>query len=172
MLNSSVLLLNQNYVPLNICPARRAVILVWRGKAEILESDSRELRSASQTFSLPSVIRLVYMVKRPRPHLGRLTRQKVFLRDRYTCQYCGKQTSDLTIDHVIPRHLGGKHSWDNVVSACKACNYRKAGKSFKDAGMKLLHAPAPPTFSGDYVIYRHFDMHPGWEKYFPHGKQK
>ncbi len=115
---SSVLVLNQNYEPLNVCNARRALVLVEGGKAEVLEHamNLAELRSPSRSFRRPSVIRLVYMIKRPRPRV-RLTRREIFMRDHYTCQYCGLKTRDLTLDHVIPRHRGGKHTWDNLVSA-------------------------------------------------------
>lgn len=165
MVNSSVLVLNQNYEPLNICQARRAVVLMLRGKAEVLESDSREIRSPSFSIHLPSVIRLVYLVKRPQPQ-RRLTRREILIRDRHTCQYCGKETRELTLDHVIPRHLGGKHDWDNVVSACKACNHRKAGRSPKDAGMKLIRHPSEPPPVRYYVVYP-VQAHPEWEKYLP-----
>ncbi len=165
MVNSSVLVLNQNYEPLNICQARRAVVLMLRGKAEVLESDSREIRSPSFSIHLPSVIRLVYLVKRPQPQ-RRLTRREILIRDRYTCQYCGKETRELTLDHVIPRHLGGKHDWDNVVSACKACNHRKAGRSPKDAGMKLIRHPSEPPPVRYYIVYP-VQAHPEWEKYLP-----
>src|SRR5947209_7675057 len=109
MSNAAVLVLNQNYEPLNVCNARRAFILVDRGKAEIIEHGEGGLRSAFQTFPLPSVIRLIYMIRRPRPKM-RLTRREIFVRDHYTCQYCGRQTKDLTIDHVLPRHRGGPHT--------------------------------------------------------------
>lgn len=165
MVNSSVLVLNQNYEPLNICQARRAVVLMLRGKAEVLESDSREIRSPSFSIHLPSVIRLVYLVKRPQPQ-RRLTRREILIRDRYTCQYCGKETRELTLDHVIPRHLGGKHDWDNVVSACKACNHRKAGRSPKEAGMKLIRRPSEPPPVRYYIVYP-VQTHPEWEKYLP-----
>jgi len=165
MVNSSVLVLNQNYEPLNICQARRAVVLMLRGKAEVLESDSREIRSPSFSIHLPSVIRLVYLVKRPQPQ-RRLTRREILIRDRHTCQYCGKETRELTLDHVIPRHLGGKHDWDNVVSACKACNHRKAGRSPKDAGMKLIRHPSEPPPVRYYIVYP-VQAHPEWEKYLP-----
>jgi 5-methylcytosine-specific restriction endonuclease McrA len=165
MVNSPVLVLNQNYEPLSVCRARRAVVLMLKGKVEVLESDSRELHSPSYSIPLPSVIRLVYLVKRPLPR-PRLTKQAVFLRDHYTCQYCGTEAKDLTLDHVIPRHLGGKHEWNNVVSACKACNYRKAGRSPKEAGMKLIRQPSPPSHQSRYLIYP-TQAHPEWQKYMP-----
>src|SRR5690606_16912750 len=88
---TSVLVLNQNYEPLTVCNARRAFVLVDKGKAEILEHGDGFLRTTIESFPRPSVIRLIYMIKRPRPQM-RLTRREVFVRDRYTCQYCGKQS--------------------------------------------------------------------------------
>ena len=111
---SSVLVLNQNYEPLNVCNARRALVLVDGGKAEVLEHAFGDIRTPSRAIPRPSVIRLVYMIKRPRPRV-RLTRREIFMRDGYTCQYCGLKSRDLTLDHVIPRHRGGPHSWENLV---------------------------------------------------------
>src|ERR671936_647207 len=120
----TVLVLNQNYEPLNVCNPMRAFVLVDRGKAEVLEHGLGSWRSASRTYPLPSVIRLIYLIKRPRPQM-RLSRREVFNRDRYTCQYCGHHGQrDLTLDHVLPRHRGGRHTWDNLVTACKACKHR------------------------------------------------
>src|SRR5581483_7232597 len=140
---SPVLVLNQNYEPLNVCNARRALVLVNGGKAEVLEHGDGELRSTSITFRRPSVIRLVYLIKRPRPRV-RLTRREIFIRDHFTCQYCGVKTKDLTIDHLIPRHRGGRHTWDNLVSACRGCNHRKGGKTLEEARMALRIPPFEP----------------------------
>jgi 5-methylcytosine-specific restriction endonuclease McrA len=168
VVNSPVLVLNQNYEPLDVCRARRAVVLIWRGKAEMIEKNSGMLSSATMTIDLPSVIRLVYMIKRPRTQ-RKLSRREVFLRDNFTCQYCGRQTRELTIDHVTPRRLGGKHTWDNVVSACKSCNQRKAGRSPRVAGMELLRHPTTPPMVGYHIVYHRFDEHPEWRKYIPLG---
>ena len=100
------LVLNQNYEPLNICNVRRAILLVFDGKAEIIESNGMRLHSATREFPAPSVIRMVYLIRRPHPRV-KLTRKEVFIRDGYTCQYCGRQCHDLTIDHVVPRSRGG-----------------------------------------------------------------
>jgi 5-methylcytosine-specific restriction endonuclease McrA len=167
MINSPVLVLNQNYEPLDVCRARRAVVLIWRGKAEMLEKNSGMLNSATMTIPIPSVIRLVYMIKRPRTQ-RKMSRREVFLRDNHTCQYCGRQTRELTIDHVTPRRLGGRHTWDNVVSACKTCNQRKAGRSPRVAGMDLMRQPCPPATVGYHIVFHRFDEHPEWHKYIPH----
>ena len=166
MIDTAVLVLNQNYEPLNVCNARRAFVLVDRGKAEILEHAEGALRSAFQAFPRPSVIRLIYMIRRPRPQM-RLTRREIFVRDRYTCQYCGKQTRDLTIDHVMPRHRQGRHTWENLVSACRSCNHRKAGRTPQEAHMTLLNEPRRPPASSYYVFYHYLESQSDWRKFIP-----
>ena len=166
MIDSPVLVLNQSYEPLNLCRTRRAIVLVFRGKAEVLENNRGELHSATLIFQIPSVIRLVYMVSRPR-HQKKLSRPEVFTRDQYTCQYCGRQTKELTLDHVIPRRRGGTHAWDNVVSACIPCNRRKGGRTPDEARMKLLRQPRSPRNDGFYIPYHLLNNHGEWQKYLP-----
>jgi 5-methylcytosine-specific restriction endonuclease McrA len=166
MVNSPVLVLNQSYEPLNLCRIRRAIVLVFRGKAEVMENSRGEIHSAKQVFQIPSVIHLVYMVKRPR-HQRKLTKVEVFNRDHYTCQYCGRQTKELTLDHVIPKRRDGEHSWENVVSACIPCNRRKGGRTPGEAGMKLLRQPRPPHNDGFYIPYHLLNNHSEWQKYLP-----
>jgi len=166
--NNAVLVLNQNYEPLNVCNVRRALVLVIGGKAEILEAKPHTLASATTTYPAPSVIRLVYLIRRPRPRV-KLTRREIFIRDGYTCQYCQRQVSDLTIDHVIPRSRGGLHVWDNVVSACKACNHRKGGKSIAEARLTLHKQPHEPRAGLYYTIERRLDTsaQTDWHKFLP-----
>ena len=156
-------MLNHNYEPLNVCQIRRAIVLILNGKAEVLETDSGVIRSPSFSMISPSVIRLAHLVRRPRSQ-AKLTRKRVFVRDRHTCQYCGKHTWELTLDHVIPRHKGGEHAWGNVVSACKTCNQKKASYTPKEAGMKLLKKPCQPSLTSDYCIY-HLHIPEEWQKY-------
>ncbi len=164
MINSPVLVLNQNYEPLNVCRARRAVVMLWGGKAEVLENNSDIMHSPSMAIRIPSVIRLVYMIKRPRLQ-RRLSRREVFVRDGYICQYCGQETRELTIDHVTPRFLGGEHTWENLVSACKACNQRKAGRPPEVASMKLRRKPFAPPPGPHYLACQLPKSHPEWQKY-------
>ena len=167
MINFPVLVLNQNYEPLNVCRVRRAVVLLDGGKAEMLENGSGFIHTTNHDFPVPSVIRLAYIIKRPRPQ-RKLTRLEIFQRDHFTCQYCGKQTGQLTLDHVIPRFRGGEHLWENVVSACIPCNRHKAGRTPGEAGMKLLSSPALPR--GDrffYIPYRYRQSQSQWQKYLP-----
>jgi len=162
--NVPVLVLNQNYEPLNVCSLRRAFVLVYRGKAEVVEDGRGYLRSPSFTFPIPSVIRLLYLIKRPPPQM-RLTRREVFLRDNYTCQYCGQRTKELTVDHVIPRRLGGRHEWENVVAACKSCNHRKAGRSPQEARMRLIRPPFRPRVSTAYLLQPYLEGQASWHKF-------
>jgi 5-methylcytosine-specific restriction endonuclease McrA len=166
MVNNPVLVLNQNYEPLNICHVRRAVVLLYQDKVEMLENGSGFIHTASQTFPLPSVVRLGYMVKRPRPK-RKLTRLEVFNRDQYSCQYCGKETRQLTIDHIIPRSQGGKHTWKNVVSACMCCNHHKAGKTPKQAGMRLIHKLSQPRGNTSFIPHHYRQIRTEWQKYLP-----
>jgi len=161
-----VLVLNQNYEPLNVCNVRRAFVLLDRGKAEIIENGRGYLHSPTIVYEIPSVIRLIYMIRRPRPQ-GRLTRRDVFLRDHFMCQYCGKQTKDLTLDHVMPRHRGGGHEWENVVAACKGCNHHKAGRTPQEAHMRLHKEPYRPTYSYFRTFYTYLESNGGWRKFIP-----
>ncbi len=165
MINFPVLVLNQNYEPLTVCRARRAVVLIYQGKAEMLENGVGFIHSARDTFALPSVIRLAGLIRRPYPK-RKLTRFEVFNRDQHTCQYCGKQSRQLTLDHVVPRFRGGQHTWENVVSACVPCNRRKAGRTPQEAGMKLIHKPSPPSRSPFLSIpYHYLSTQNEWRKY-------
>src|SRR3989338_5380539 len=139
-----VLVLNANFEPLNVCDMRRAVGLLVTGKAEMLANGRGYIRTSRVTYPKPSVIKLEHMVRRPRPRV-RLTKREVFRRDNYTCQYCGRQTQHLTIDHVITRHRGGQHRWDNLVAACPPCNRRKGGRTALEANMAPRHRPAEPA---------------------------
>jgi len=169
MLNHPVLVLNQNYEPLNICQVKRVIVLILSGKAEVIQNNSDQIRSPSFSMIAPSVVRLAYMVKRPRPH-AKLTRHRIFSRDDYTCQYCGRQNRELTLDHVIPRYRGGEHTWDNVVSACKQCNQQKAGRTPYEAGMKLLRKPFEPSGYNSHLIYP-FHLPPEWHDYLSFTKR-
>lgn len=163
-----VLVLNSNYEPLNVCNMRRAIVLVLNGKAEVLEEYNMLISSAADMFEAPSVIRLIYMIKRPYPRV-KLCRREVFLRDNFTCQYCGIQTRDLTLDHVVPRSKGGPHTWENLVSACKQCNHRKGGKTLDEARLRLLQQPQEPRAGRYYTIQRSLNRHANedWLKFIP-----
>ncbi|HEV2128280.1 MAG TPA: HNH endonuclease [Thermomicrobiales bacterium] len=167
-MRDSVLVLNQNYEPLNVCSVRRALNLVLGGKAELLEAARGRIASATRAFPFPSVIRLVHLIKRPRPRV-KLTRREIFIRDNHTCQYCGVRGTKLTIDHVIPRSRGGLHTWDNVVTACQPCNHRKGGKSVAEARMVLQMEPREPRAGQYYTIERRINaaLDEAWSKFLP-----
>jgi 5-methylcytosine-specific restriction endonuclease McrA len=162
--NVPVLVLNQNFEPLNICRVRRAVVLVLDGKAEVIENGRGELHAISTSVPIPSVVRLTQFVKRPRL-LKRLTRFEVFNRDKFTCQYCGRETKDITLDHILPKSRGGTHEWYNVVGCCFACNLRKAGHTPAEAGMRLLRTPLPPRPTAFSVPHHYLHAHTEWQKF-------
>jgi 5-methylcytosine-specific restriction endonuclease McrA len=168
MYNAPVLVLNQNFEPLNVCNVKRALVLVLGGKAEVLELNHQIVHSPSLSIHCPSVIRLSHLIKRPRPR-ARLSRREIFIRDNYTCQYCGTRTRDLTLDHVIPRSKGGPHTWENLVSACKACNHRKGGKMLSETKMHLARLPREPRTNIYYMVNRYMDHGPldEWLVYLP-----
>jgi 5-methylcytosine-specific restriction endonuclease McrA len=163
-LNEPVLILNVNYEPLNVCNTKRALALVFKGKADILLNGRGKIRSATAEYDIPSVIKLEYMVKRPRLQVS-LTKREILRRDEFTCQYCGRKTRVLTIDHVTPRRLGGAHTWTNVVAACPPCNRRKGGKMFENANMRLRRPPFQPSASAQYRFGHHLASHQEWEQF-------
>jgi 5-methylcytosine-specific restriction endonuclease McrA len=119
----------------------------------------------SRSFPLPSVIRLIYMVKRPMV-TRRLSRRAVFYRDAFTCQYCGTETKNLTLDHIKPRSQKGPHVWENVVSACIPCNHRKAGRTPRQANMKLLRVPRAMK-PNPYYLFHHRQILDEWREFIP-----
>jgi 5-methylcytosine-specific restriction endonuclease McrA len=145
-MDQPVLVLNRDFDALNVCNVRRALTLVIRGKAEVLEIADVPVRTATADVEAPVVIRLARQVRRPPSRLA-LTRRAVFMRDNFTCQYCGLHSRDLTLDHVVPRHRGGRDAWDNLVAACRACNHRKGHQSLAASGMRLAREPCEPYVS-------------------------
>jgi len=141
-----VLVLNQSYEPLGVCRARRAVVLCFLGKAEIVErADGLRVHSVNDSFPIPSILRLSNFVKIRRRSVP-LTKPNLMRRDNYTCQYCGARHVPMTLDHVVPRTHGGKDSWDNLVCACERCNSRKGDRIPGEAGIKLARQPKKPHY--------------------------
>lgn len=163
-MNEPVLVLNANFEPLNVCTTRRALGLVFTGKAEMLANGRGYVRTVQTRVPRPSVIRLEYMIHRPRPRV-RLTKREIFRRDNHSCQYCGRKASRPTIDHVVPRHRGGEHSWSNLVTACSACNLRKGGRVLHEARMSLLHPPQEPRANALYLFAPHLGQNEDWFPY-------
>ena len=165
ILTAPVLVLNLNYVPINISTARRAIILVGKGKAELLEQRDGHVRTVSQNVDVPSIIRLSYLVKRPFVP-SKLSKKEIFLRDQYTCQYCVIKSTELTLDHVIPRRQKGAHTWENVVAACSKCNLKKAGFTPEEAKMRLLRQPKIPQ-PNPYRMLQERTILDEWKPYLP-----
>ena len=140
------LVLNASFEPLKVVDWQRAITLWVQGKVEILETHERETRAVSFTFKLPSVVRLLYMVRLRRRPTVQFTRANIYARDEFTCQYCAKQfePEDLTFDHVVPVAQGGKRGWTNIVTACEPCNRKKADRTPEEAGLTLLRQPRRP----------------------------
>jgi len=163
----SVLLLNITYEPLKIINWKKAITLLFLGKVEVIEEYSREIHSVTFTLKLPSVVRLLQMVKRPKSPV-KFSRQNIYSRDRYQCQYCGsKYTSEeLTYDHVIPKSRGGKTRWENIVTCCVECNRKKGGRTPSEASMDLIRHPARPTWVPAIRITLEFQKVPEtWRDY-------
>jgi len=162
-----VLVLNASYEPINICAARRALVLVLKGVATAEEEHGSTLHAARVAIPMPSVIRLLEY--RRIPHQSRaLSRKNILLRDRNTCQYCGivLPSSELTLDHVVPRSRGGASSWENLVAACHDCNRRKGNMLLHETDMKLTREPRAFTLHTSRHLMRmigHSDAK--WRKY-------
>ncbi|MCF4166019.1 HNH endonuclease [Zavarzinia compransoris] len=164
------LVLNADYRPLSYFPLslwswQDAIKAVFLGRVNILSEYERTVRSPSAEIRLPSVVCLKTYVK-PARHPA-FTRFNVFLRDRFSCQYCGR-TEDLTFDHVLPRSLGGRTTWDNIITACSPCNLRKGGRMLRESGMHLRSRPYVPTVGQLQEVGRSFPpnyLHHSWNDY-------
>ena len=160
-----VLVLNASYEPINVCTVRRAAVLILKQRAEVLEHSEWSLHAESLTLPRPVVIRLMTYVKIPRDaHRRKITRRAVFARDRWTCQYCGHERGNLTVDHVIPRSKGGGSSWDNIVTCCAPCNRRKGDRLPRQANMVPVNAPRAPS-STIFIHVAAPTIPPAWEQY-------
>jgi 5-methylcytosine-specific restriction endonuclease McrA len=168
----TVLVLNQNYEPLSVAGVRRALALLGTGRAEVLEHGVPPIRTPSRELARPSVIRLVAYVRRPRPRV-RFSRREIFRRDGYTCQYCGRTGGHLTLDHVFPRHRGGRDGWENLVTACRSCNQRKGGRTPQEARMTLRRRPFEPKATVSALLHPDAPHCSAWRLYLgePSGRE-
>ena len=141
------LVLNQSYEPIKVVSWQRAVVLLTLGKVEVLEEYDWTVRTVTLVVKVPAVVRLLRAFRR-RKQPVKFSRVNIYARDRYTCQYCGdkKPIAELTYDHVVPRALGGKTEWSNIVTACQDCNLRKGARTPQQAGMALRTQPARPQW--------------------------
>lgn len=199
MLETQCLKLNKNYQPVEIISVKEAFVKLYSGVAEVISvedgtfcnydfnswaqvSDERKLREAEHdwvytphlSLVVPRVIR-VLTYDRVNESGIKLTRRNIYARDENTCQYCGKKkkTHELNIDHVIPRSKGGRNTWKNLVCSCIKCNQRKANRTPKESGMKLIRVPYKPDHSpqilmhvgrGTYSSWKHFVSEVYWTR--------
>ncbi len=154
------LVLNATYEPLAVVHARRAVVLILKEKAVVVEANGVVFRSERLQVPAPSVVKLTYFVKVPLRARAALTRRAVFARDGWTCQYCGRAAEN--VDHVMPRSRGGEHTWENVVAACRRCNGRKENRTPHEAGLVLAREPHAPRDGFRLSLGR---LEPEWEPY-------
>lgn len=158
-----VLLLNATYQPICSVTMKRAIVLVLQGKAEVVSSyEGREMRSENLSIPAPSVIRLLKFVAIPRFRKAYLTRRAILQRDGNECCYCGGKAN--TMDHIVPRSKGGKHSWDNVVACCFPCNQRKDDKSLEEIGWAMRYKPSRPEGPKRFLLIVG-RVDPSWEEW-------
>ncbi len=162
-----VLLLNASHEPLAVVTGRRALVLVVAGKADCLveREDSTIFRSPSLAVSVPSVVRLRRYVRVPYQTPPAATRAGILRRDQRRCAYCGGKGD--TIDHVVPKSRGGRHSWENCVACCARCNARKADRLLEEIGWALLRRPAAPRRITLGRLWSLDDTDPAWEPWLP-----
>lgn len=162
------MVLNSSYEPLTVVSWKKAVLLWLSDKVEILEYHSSFVHSAYQQFRLPSVLRFTKYITNLNRNQIRFCRENIYLRDKFQCQYCGKVSParSLTLDHVVPLSKNGKHSWENVVTACQKCNNLKGNRTPKQALMPLLSVPHVPRWlpGQEFSISEHF-IHHTWKNY-------
>lgn len=165
MLNSSVLVLNRSYLPVHVTSARRAFTLLYQGIARVVNEqyqtfdfeewsqlgaarDAEAVGTPGGRIRVPRVIALVAFDRLPKRHV-RFSRINLMARDSFQCQYCGRRPhrAELNLDHVVPRSLGGRSTWENVVTSCVDCNRRKGGRTPRQAHLKLLRKPERPRWT-------------------------
>jgi 5-methylcytosine-specific restriction endonuclease McrA len=161
---SQVLVLNSTYEALNITTFKRAVKLLFSGKAEVVHRGEAEILTPVFAMRMPTIIRMLYFIRRPMQRPG-LTKKNVLLRDDYECQYCGSRAGQsMTVDHVLPKSRGGRSSWENLVCACVRCNNRKNDRTPEDANMPLKRKPRAPRYIPWVQVQRH-TLPDEWQKY-------
>lgn len=138
-----VLVLNADYLPINVTTFKKAFKLVYKGKAEIVENTGDVMVTYKKTYSRPSVIRLVNYVYIPHRKVV-MSRENIFKRDGHKCAYC-ESNRYLTLDHICPKSKGGLNTWENLVTCCFSCNSKKGDRTPEQAGMKLLVKPFKPN---------------------------
>lgn len=194
-LECSVLVLNRYYMAVRVVNVRRAMTLLYRGCAEVITIEEDQyynydfeawceisqfhalekqpgedyLKAPQFDLQVPRIVRLIRYDRLPKSSV-RFNRKNLFARDSHACQYCGiaRPMSQLSLDHVIPRSLGGKTTWENIVCCCLACNSRKGGRTPSQAGMKLLSKPIKPSSNPSMVIPLQDPRYSSWKSFLPH----
>jgi len=162
-----VLLLNISYEPLKVINWKKAINMLCLGKVEVIEEYNQEVHSVSFKIKIPSVVRLLNIVKRDKSPV-KFSRQNIYARDRYKCQYCGIRfpTEELTYDHVLPKSRGGRTEWENIVTCCMECNRKKGGRMPHEASMALIRRPVQPDWVSSIRITIGFKEVPqSWRDY-------
>ena len=194
-LDCNVLVLNKHYMAVRIVRARRAFSLLFRELAEVVsfeegvysnynfqswcevsefkrnfEPDGHDwVSTVSFYIAVPRIIRLLFYDHLPRNEV-RFNRRNIFARDKNSCQYCGMRypTSELSLDHVIPKSMGGKSAWDNIVCACTKCNVRKGGRTPRQAGLKLIQKPVKPKRNPLIHVHLGHQRYQSWKQFLDH----
>jgi 5-methylcytosine-specific restriction endonuclease McrA len=163
-LNRLVLVLNASYEPINICSARRALTLVFKGAAVVEHVSTFTVRTAKIDIPLPSVVRLQQYRRLPRQNRS-VSRKGILLRDGNTCQYCraALPSRELTLDHVVPKARAGASTWENLVACCFGCNNRKGNRTPQEAGLVLAKQPRQITMHAKHRLLAGDDA--AWNRY-------
>ncbi|MHC4260525.1 MAG: HNH endonuclease [Planctomycetota bacterium] len=194
-LDCNVLVLNKHYMAIRVVGARRAFSLLFRQLAEVVsleegryanynfdnwcevsefrrqfEPDGHDWVSTVNFYvAVPRIIRLLFYDRLPRNEV-KFNRRNIFARDKNRCQYCGKRypTSELSLDHVIPRSMGGEAAWGNIVCACTDCNVRKGGRTPKQAGLTLVQRPVRPRRNPLLHVHLGHQRYHSWKQFLDH----
>lgn len=160
---SDVLLLNFTYEPLKAIDVQRAVKLLFKRKAEIVDAAPASWKSMAMAFPIPKVIRMLYYINRSRQTVP-LTKKNVMLRDDHRCGYCGVRGVKMNVDHIVPSSRGGPSTWTNLITSCTTCNSRKRNRTPEEAGMPLLKKPRQPHYI-PWVVIKRNTVPEEWAKY-------
>ena len=162
IINKKVLLLNSSYEPLLVVSVKKAILLFFTNKIEIVENSDFVVRSSFISFKVPSIVKLKKYVFIKNRSVA-LNRKNVLKRDNYTCQYCKSKNIELTLDHIIPKDKGGNDSWSNLVAACRKCNMKKGNKLLKEVRMKLIKLPKKPSYLLN--LHNYSKKYESWKPY-------
>jgi len=169
-----VLVLDNGYMPVNVCNMNNAQKLIAKNRAEVIEADEEPIYTSERAYQRPTVIRLLNSIKRFEKKIS-VTRNHIFRRDNYTCAYCGGHgdniRNNLTVDHIVPASRGGLYTWQNLVTSCKRCNSKKDDRTPQEAGMPLLYQPFRPSFIR-FINEFNGKIRKGWEPYLQETKKE